>query len=82
MSVAAPAAVMPSASSFAARSSALVCVRDTSPTTSPSRPKRRATAVPRFGPARTMTIDSGRRHQLDGPTFQTRIGCEDCAAGR
>ena len=44
MSAAAPLAVIPSPSSLAARSSSLDCVRETSPTARPSRPKRRATA--------------------------------------
>ena len=57
MSAAAPAAVTPSPSSVAARSSSLACVRETSPTAKPSRPKRRATAIPRFGPAPMITID-------------------------
>src|SRR3954454_15935697 len=61
MSAAAPAAVMPSDSSCAARSSSLACVRETSPTARPSRPKRRAMARPRFGPAPTMTIDIAPR---------------------
>ena len=57
MSAAAPAAVIPSPSSCAARSSSLAWVRETSPTLKPSRPKRRATARPRFGPAPTITSD-------------------------
>jgi DNA ligase D len=57
MSADAPSARIPSDASLRARSSSLDCVRETRPTAKPSRPKRPATASPRFGPAPTMTMD-------------------------
>src|SRR3954452_23301274 len=81
MSAAAPAAVMPWDSSSAARSSSLDWVRETSPTEKPSRPKRRATAMPRLGPAPTITIDMSADDAQDEPG-DDRQDAEQDACGR
>src|SRR3954470_20665059 len=57
MSAARAAAVTPRDGDNATSASILLRVRDTSPTATPSRPKRRAMARPRFGPAPTITSD-------------------------
>src|SRR4051794_16680481 len=57
MSAAAAEAVIPSPVSSATSPSSFSWLRETSPTAKPSRPKRRAIARPRLGPAPMITID-------------------------
>jgi hypothetical protein len=57
MSAGATSAMIPSWSSSSVRSSSFSRFLDTRPTDIPSRPKRRAIAAPRLGPAPTMMID-------------------------
>jgi hypothetical protein len=57
MSAAAKSAVSPSRASSTTMRSSFSPFLDTRPTGSPSRPKRRAMAAPRFGPAPTITMD-------------------------
>src|SRR3954447_12381417 len=64
MSAAAGDAVRPSTRRSLTNWSSFSALREISPTARPSRPKRRATAWPRLGPAPMMTMDTGYRVEL------------------